>query len=148
MANEKFLIRPAQLTDCAEITRLAAELGYSSSPEEMRGRLERLADSSTDVVFVAATGQDTLAGWVHGHLAQFLESELRVEIAGLVVDAKTHRQGIGRALVAAVEKWAAERQVSGMVVRCRTTRPEAHLFYESLGYARYKTQVVFKKSLQ
>jgi hypothetical protein len=50
-------------------------------------------------------------------------------------------------LVERVEGWAVEHGVGQASVRCRTTRAEAHRFYESLGYSKVKTQIVFRKSL-
>jgi len=140
-------IRSANEEDCGEIARLASQLGYPTSGEVMRLRLRRLLASPSDAVFVAESADCGLAGWIHGALSQFLESEQRVEIGGLVVDERFHRQGVGRGLVERVEDWAVERGVMQAVVRCRTTRAEAHRFYESLGYDQAKTQIVFRKQL-
>jgi GNAT superfamily N-acetyltransferase len=107
-----------------------------------------LLTSTGDVVFVAEASDGAgLLGWIQGSLSQYLESDYRVEIAGLIVDGRFHRNGIGRALVDRVERWAIERGASQTSVRCRTTRPKAHKFYENLGYARTKTQIAFRKSL-
>lgn len=143
----RFSIRCAREQDDVELARLAGELGYPVSAEMMRARLQRLLDSSSDAVFIAASADGSLAGWIHGALSQYLESDFRVEIAGLVVDARWRRQGAGRALVGRVEQWAREHGAVQSSVRCRTTRPGAHLFYKSLGYAESKTQIVFRKSL-
>lgn len=140
-----YSVRRAVEQDGAEIARLAGQLGYPCTPEAMASRLRRLRRSRRDAVFVA--GQDgELAGWIHGMLSQYLESDFRVEIAGLVVDKRFQRLGIGRALVAIVEKWGLSSGAVQSVVRCRTTRPAAHRFYESLGYNRSKKQIVFRKS--
>jgi len=141
------LIRLAQEEDCAEIARLAEQLGYPASADAMRSRLRRLLASPGDVVFVAESGKGGLSGWIHGTLSQFLESDNRAEIAGLVVDEQHHRKGIGRHLVKHVEGWALQQGVTQTVVRCRTTRPDSHQFYESLGYKQTKTQIVFKRTL-
>src|SRR5260370_1333096 len=106
----------------------------------MRMRLQRLIAKADD-------DGGELIGWIHASLSQYLESDYRLEIAGLIVDDRFHRNGIGRELVKRVEGWAAERGVAQASVRCRTTRPESHLFYESLGYTRAKTQVAFRKLL-
>ncbi len=83
-----------------------------------------------------------------GQLCQAIWSRIIVlEIAGLIVDDRLHRHGIGRDLVARVEGWAVERGAIQSSVRCRTSRPEAHMFYGSLGYVQAKTQVVFRKPL-
>jgi len=142
-----YLIRKAEERDCEGIARLTSQLGYPVSGEVMRPRLRRLLASSSDVVFVAEAAQGGLVGWIHGVLSQFLESDYRAEIGGVVVDDRFHRQGAGRGLVQRVENWAVEHGVRCATVRCRTTRPEAHFFYESLEYKQTKTQIVFRKSL-
>ena len=143
----RYSIRKAREEDCAEVAQLASQLGYPASDDAMRIRIRRLLASSSDVVFVAEAADGGLVGWIHGVLSQFLESDIRVEIAGLVVDERCHRRGVGRDLVTQVEDWAVESGVGQASVRCRTTRSEAHRFYQSLGYAQAKTQIVFRKSL-
>jgi GNAT superfamily N-acetyltransferase len=142
-----YSIRQARETDSAEIARLASQLGYPASEGAIRKRLQRLITSSSDVVFIAESAGSGLVGWIHGVLSQFLESDYRVEIAGLVVDERFQRRGVGRNLVTRVESWAVEHGVEQASVRCRTTRAEAHRFYENLGYSQAKTQIVFRKSL-
>jgi len=144
----RYSIRRAEEQDCAEVTRLASQLGYPVSVDVMRLRLQRLLNGSGDIVFVAEAGDgDGLAGWIQGSLSQYLESDYRVEIAGLIVDDRFHRRGIGRDLVKRVESWAIEQGATQSSVRCRTTRPEAHTFYGGLGYVQTKTQIVFRKPL-
>jgi ribosomal protein S18 acetylase RimI-like enzyme len=143
----RYSIRRAREQDSAELARLAGQLGYPASGKKLRKRLQRLMASASDVVFVAASANGGLVGWVHGVLSQFLESDYRVEVAGLVVDERFHRRGIGRDLLRQVEAWAREHGAEQASVRCRTTREEAHQFYESLGYNETKTQIVFRKSL-
>jgi GNAT superfamily N-acetyltransferase len=141
-----FHIRTGREQDCSGFARLATQLGYPVSSETMRARLQRLLASLADVVFVAQTVDGELVGWIHGVLSQFLESDRRVEIGGLVVDERYQRRGIGRELVDRVEAWAVEHGVAQALVRCQTRRAEAHAFYANLGYSQAKTQIVFRKS--
>ena len=143
----RYSIRNAREQDCAELARLASQLGYPASSDTTKLRLHRLLRSPNDMVFVAESADGSLVGWIHGVLSQLLESDYRVEIGGLIVDERFHRQGVGRDLVAKVESWAIERGVVQASVRCNTTRTGAHSFYESLGFDRAKTQIVFRKSL-
>lgn len=143
----RYSLRQAREQDCAEIARLAGQLGYPASSETMRSRLQRLCASASDAVFVAESVEGELVGWIHGTLSQCLESDYRLEITGLVVDERFHRQGVGRELVGHVEAWAVQHGAGQVSVRSRTTRPEAHRFYERLGYRQAKTQIVFRKSL-
>jgi GNAT superfamily N-acetyltransferase len=140
-----YSIRQAREQDDAEIARLAGQLGYPASADVIRRRLQRLLGSSSDIVFAAETSDGGLAGWIHGVLSQFLESDYRLEIAGLVVDERFRCKGVGRDLVKRVEQWAVEHGVAQASVRCRATRSEAHRFYESLGYSEAKRQIVFRK---
>lgn len=140
-------IRLAREEDGLEITRLADQLGYPSSSNEMRRRLQRLLASPNDLVLVAEVHPGVLVGWVHAFLSQLLESDYRVEIGGLVVDQEFRRGGVGRELVHRVEQWASGRGVAHVSVRCRTTRADAHRFYENLGFSPAKTQTVFRKTL-
>src|SRR6516225_12473545 len=130
----RYSVREAREQDHGEIARLAKQLGYPASDEAMRTRICRLLASPNDAVFVAESDEGGLVGWIHGVLSQFLESEFRVELAGLVVDERFHRRGVGRDLVKQVESWAVERGVEQSSVRCQTMRTDAHRFYENLGY--------------
>lgn len=141
------MIRPAELRDASEIARLSDVLGYPEEADVIRRRLERLLGSKTNAVFVAEDGAGELSGWIHGYLSQLIESEYRVEIGGLVVDARARRQGLGRQLVERLEVWAREQGVAELSVRCRDDRSEAHLFYDHLGFSLTKTQKVFRKRL-
>lgn len=138
-------IRQANERDAAEIARLSVQLGYSTSADEVRQRLQKLLSSSKDLVLIAESTEGEVNGWIHGFLSQLLESDFRVEIGGLIVDEKFQREGIGRKLVNQIEKWGVDCGAIQISVRCNTKRLEAHKFYESLGYSAAKTQVAFRK---
>jgi GNAT superfamily N-acetyltransferase len=140
-------IRPALPTDAAEIARLAAELGYPASPEEMMTRLSALLLRPEHFIGVATLDDAHLLGWIAAEHRLPLEYGERVELVGLVVDSAARRGGVGKALVAAAEQWAAGRGQSTIYVRSNATRTESHPFYESLGYTRQKTQHFYIKHL-
>jgi GNAT superfamily N-acetyltransferase len=140
------MIRPAREQDAASIARLATQLGYPVSEDEIKSRLRRLLANSNDIVLVAESNA-LLAGWIHGVVSQLLESDLRIEIGGLVVDENFRRQGIGCDLVHLVEQWALEKGIKQISVRCNSKRLEAHQFYQKLGYRSAKTQTAFRKQL-
>jgi GNAT superfamily N-acetyltransferase len=140
-------IRQAREEDCGEIARLATQLGYPTSNDEIQRRLQRLLADPNNLVLVAESSDGLLAGWSHAFLSQLLESDYRVEIGGLVVDKNFQRHGVGRELIRRIEQWAAEHEIGQISVRCKTTRLEAHQFYENLGYRAAKTQTAFRKSL-
>jgi GNAT superfamily N-acetyltransferase len=132
--------------DANEIARLCTQLSYPISDDAMRVRLDRLLSSPIHTVWVAQNG-DRLMGWITGEARVTLETGDRVEITGLVVDSTARRTGVGRLLVASVERWAKSRQCTQVVVRSNVSRSESHPFYENLGYARTKTQHAYRKVL-
>ena len=139
-------IRPARSTDAEAIAALATELGYPTSREQMLARLEVL--NQRDSCFVAvAEVSSTVAGWVAAERRLLLESGERAELVGLVVGVHARRAGIGKALVIAAEQWASGQGLQAISVRSNVLRPEAHPFYESLGYVRAKTQHAYTKRL-
>ena len=138
--------RPAA-ADAARIAELSGVLGYPVDARDMSERLAHLLARNDNAVFVA---EDALGvvGWIHGAEHELLEVGRRCEILGLVVDPSVRRGGAGRALMFAIEQWAASRGVPQMSVRSNIARVESHPFYERLGYTRVKTQHSYRKSLK
>ena len=108
-------------------------------------RLQAILGSAADLLIVGTVPAGGLVGWLQAHAAQVVESGFRVEITGLVVDPAFRRQGAGRSLVAAAERWAESLSAKAVVVRSNAKRVESHSFYAALGYAPTKTQVVYRK---
>jgi len=140
--------RLAEERDVAALARLAGELGYPSTPEQIR---ERFADSEAaphQATFVAVIDGNAVVGWIHLSEVRSLDAEPRAEITGLVVDSNHRSSGAGRLLVERGEDWARRRGLAVIGVRSNVIRERAHAFYERLGYAVMKTQKVFRKTLE
>jgi len=140
-------IRRAQITDAAEMARLAGELGYPMSSAEMTRRLAVLLPNERHYVAVVASG-DHLLAWMHVEHRFSLEGGDRSELMGLVVDSTVRRQGLGRALLDVAENWTLAQGMSSLTVRSNAARELSHPFYESLGYSRSKTQHVYEKMVK
>ena len=140
------VVRRAAPDDAPHVAALSRVLGYPVDPGVMSERLAHLAARDADAVFVAVD-RDRIVGWIHGSERELLEVGRQVEILGLVVDLTARRSGAGRALVDAVERWAASRGVAQVSVRSNVVRVESHPFYERLGYKRVKTQHSYRKAL-
>ena len=144
---DRLTIRTAVLGDSPGLAVLSGVLGYPVVEEALALRLGNLLTRNEDIVLVAEVAPGHVVGWLHGAQQELLESGRRCEILGLVVDAAYRGQGVGRQLVAAVEKWAATRGLEQIVVRSNVVRTESHPFYERLGYVRVKTQHAYRKGL-
>ena len=139
-------IRIACMEDAAEVARLCTELGYPVTFEEMTARMSVVISSGDRQVFVAE-GAHGLLGWVAVELRTTLETGRNAEIVGLVVDAGTHRSGIGRKLIATAEAWVRQHGLDRLMVRSNTARVASHPFYEGIGFVRRKSQHVYFKQL-
>ena len=144
--SAEITIRTATPSDATRLAELSTQLGYPANAGDLEERLARLVRREDTVVLVAELG-GTVVGWLHAAEAEILEYGRRCEILGLVVDAGTRRSGAGRSLVAAAERWGAERGLAQIAVRSNVTRAESHPFYEKLGYERWKTQHAYRKPL-
>ena len=123
-AGAKVTIRPMTAADADAAARLATQLGYPSTAEDVLRRFHAMAAVPESHVAVAVSDTGSVVGWIHVFGNRLLESEPDAEIGGLVVDESFRGRGAGTALVAAAEAWAHER-----------------------GYGVVKTQVKFRKTI-
>ncbi|MGA7161373.1 MAG: GNAT family N-acetyltransferase [Bacteroidota bacterium] len=138
-------IRDARSSDAGALAGLSGELGYPTTPSEMKGRLEVLLSKSNHGIFIAE--RETLLGWIHVSIVDTLESESFAEIRGLVVSESYRGSGIGTQLVATAENWADKNGCKRIRVRTNVIREEARAFYKKLGYISNKTQEIYDKIL-
>ena len=112
------------------------ELGYKTTPAEMRRRLRSILDDVNYRTLVAEV-DGKVCGMI-GTLAyaSYEHNDPSGRILALVTLANARRRGIGRALIASAEKAFAQKAVTRVSLDTRLTRKDAHKFYESLGYER------------
>ena len=139
-------LRKARVEDASEIARLAGELGYATPTDAMRERLTILV-SHPDHRVAVAERDGVLLGWIATEYRRMLESGERVEIVGLVVDARARGSGVGRMLVKDAEEWARQFGFDAICVRSNVLRDASHPFYERMGYVLRKTQHFYVKVL-
>lgn len=137
-------IRPATPADIPKLADLTTQLGYPSSPEEVAARLRDLASRPEDAVLVAEVEGEAV-GWIHVSGLYSLEMDPCAIIQGLVIDESRRGGGIGAALVEAASEWAAGHGFRTLRVRSNAIRERTHAFYERLGFARTKSQIVFAR---
>ena len=130
------MIRDAKLTDAPALAALMCELGYKTTPAEMRRRLKSILDDVNYRTLVAEV-DGKVCGMI-GTLAyaSYEHNDPSGRILALVTLANARRRGIGRALIASAEKAFAQKAVTRVSLDTRLTRKDAHKFYESLGYER------------
>jgi len=127
------LIRRATLDDAPSVASLLGELGYPSTEAEARERLCAAAGSTEVLVAEAET---RVVGLIAVQSAPYFpDGSTVMRITALVIAETERRRGIGRELIEAATRLAAQQNCSAVELTTAERRAEAHSFYESLGFA-------------
>ena len=146
--NLAIIVRLARLEDAETLAKLADQLGYPSTVEQVRKRFEVLSEKSDENAIFVAEADGKILGWVHAHIYNLLVDDPETEIGGLVVDETARGQHIGEKLMQAAEAWTLEKGCSSVYLRSNVIRTRAHEFYKRLGYTIIKSQYAFRKVLK
>lgn len=136
------VIRAATIDDADSIARLVSDLGYRTSANQMRHRLEAIGHDG-DYDTLVAFHHSEVVGFIGTRLGRLYENDEQYgQIMALAVAANHQRCGIGRMLILAAELSLVERGARVLVVTSGNHRADAHAFYEHCGYTftgrRYK----------
>jgi ribosomal protein S18 acetylase RimI-like enzyme len=136
MSDTGWWIRDAELNDAPELAVLMCELGYQTDRTEMETRLALILLNPAYKTFVAI--MDGSVCGIIGTLTNpsYEHNDASGRILALVTSSTARRRGIGRALIATVEKDFAQRGIRRVSLDTRLTREDAHKFYQLLGYER------------
>jgi GNAT superfamily N-acetyltransferase len=142
-------IRRLTVEDAEAAAELCSQLGYPTSPGDLRERIEEMSRAADRVAFAAvADGQDgQIVGWIDAAMERHLQSPASAVIGGLVVREDMRGMGVGKRLCLEVEEWARSKSIPLVRVRSQIKREDAHRFYLRDGYRKVKTSLVFEKLL-
>lgn len=140
-------IRSVCANDAESLAELCVQLGYASTAEQLRGRLQRIETDANHAIFIAEIETGEIIGFIDLDMRCLAIKDAAVEVCGLVVDQNVRGRGCGRALLQKAEDWAVSMGARDITLRSNVVRKEAHAFYESCGYEIYKQQMAFQKSL-
>jgi GNAT superfamily N-acetyltransferase len=125
-------IRDARPDDAAAVADLLGQLGSATEALAVERRLERLRIVGDRVVVAEVDG--AVAGLAHLQVGPTIEYERpAAKLAALVVDEPRRGQGVGRALVEAIELEARSRGCELLYLTTSERRDDAHAFYERMG---------------
>lgn len=130
------VIREAQDKDLPELARLMDQLGYPTSPDEMRLRFVQVK-ASADYLTLIAEDKGRVVGMIGMHRGwQYAQNGPMVRILALVVDGGHRYHGIGHLLLQHAEIWAEEIGAAVVALNSgnRVERLNAHRFYRRRGY--------------
>lgn len=127
-------IRPARRGDASRLADLVSQLGYPVGTDRMLERLDAVGQQPFAATLVAEI-QDAVAGFVGVRREPLYEADApAARITALVVDTEHRRRGVGEALVARAEAWAADHGCGSVVLTSANHRAGAHAFYRRMGY--------------
>jgi GNAT superfamily N-acetyltransferase len=140
-------IREITVADAAAVAELSCQLGYDSTVDEMKQRIEAVLPLPPGhAIFVACLG-DEVIGWGETEIVRHIQTPPHALLTGLVVKDGVRSMGVGSRLCAEVEAWARQQGAAVVRVTSRMTRERAHRFYLREGYTLTKTSAVFEKAL-
>ena len=140
-----FQIRECKMEDASAVHNLnSAELGYEYAIDSTKAKLKCLLKSKKDQIFVA-TVDGVVVGYVHACDYDLIYAPHLKNIMGIAVLSEYKQQGIGKALLTEIEKWAKSTGAAGVRLASGETRKGAHEFYRRCGYHSVRSQLNFKK---
>jgi GNAT superfamily N-acetyltransferase len=125
--------RDADPTDADWIAGLLSEEGYPAGGSDIVRRLERFAELGSRVRVAEQDG--TPLGFVAVHLFPRFEHDDRLaRVIAMAVDPAVRSRGIGRALLADVDRLAAESGCAFVEVTAGHHRQDARRLFEAAGF--------------
>lgn len=147
---EKVRIRRAVAEDRDEWRRLRAALWPEDSSEVHTAEMQGYLRDESAVAYVVARPAGGLAGFVEVTIrphADGCDSSPVGYIEGWYVDADVRRQGLGRRLVRAAERWARERGCREMGSDCLLDNEGSRRAHIALGYEERERLIHFRRWL-
>ena len=145
------MIRNCQITDSPAIQKLnKKELGYNYPLDQTTNNLANILNDPQHhwlLVFMDDKSQDinqrisscwTLWNHLFGLYVQYSRLSIRFFLS---------KKGISRQLMQTIEKTAQSLGIKEIRLNSSTSRPNAHQFYENIGYTSHKIQKRFGKKL-
>jgi GNAT superfamily N-acetyltransferase len=146
MQKVEVTVRDAQINDVCDLAELMGVLGYPTTEEQMRYRLDKILSDSSFRTFVAEDA-NRVVGFIGVQRSVVYEMDGEfLQVCAISVLPAYQKSGIGRRLMEAAEAWARECGCIKVTLTSGNQRVHtAHPFYRKLGYE--QTGVRFVKTL-
>lgn len=143
------MIRKAIREDAKVILKIVEEeLGYDATIELVEKQIDKFADNANHQILVYQSEEGhQVAGFIEFELYESVYVEGAFNVLNVAVASTFQGQGIGRALMQALEDYACSKNGKILRLNSGSHRHQAHHFYESLGYDGSKVQKRFIKYL-
>ncbi|MGV3009806.1 GNAT family N-acetyltransferase [Streptococcus thoraltensis] len=143
------MLRSLTMADMPAIREInAISLGYPVTLELTQRQFKKMSKSPEHLLIgFEDDSSHQIVGYIHAEVYESLYSESGLNILALSVLPDCQGQGIGKALILALEKQAKEQGFSFIRLNSASHREEAHAFYRKMNYNGDKTQLRFIKEL-
>jgi GNAT superfamily N-acetyltransferase len=130
------MTRDATAADAQELARLLTQLGYPTTPARVTATLPAATGDRGGVIVVEAEDGRLTAFAAYQIVYFFEDAAPRCRVTALAVDEHARRTGIGRSILAEVERRARSRGCTEIEVASsrRAERDAAHKFYPAVGF--------------
>lgn len=143
------IIREMVADDISELAQLYKQFwNEDSCIETMYSQFDRLCESGTHVLLSAVVNErliGSVMGVICGELYGGCEPFMVLE--NMIVDSNYRNKGVGKALIAELEKIATNKRCTQIILVTENNRIDACSFYEAAGYTP-NTYKGFKKKLK
>jgi len=143
-------VRAYRDSDWSEWLRMSCALFPEHSEEELEDGMREHRSRSDAEVFVAEDGKGILFGFVEVGARSYADgcgSSPVGYIEAWYVDPSMRRHGVGRALLAAAERWARERGYREMASDALLDNDVSHAAHRHSGYEEVERSVKFRKTI-
>lgn len=141
------MIRNATPEDASVLHFLCQEvLGYACSLETIKTQLEKLHKQEEHLLWVFEK-EEKVVGFLQAQEYENVYLGSGLLLHTLVVSPLQQKEGIGKAMMQALENFAKSKNLSFVRLHSGEEREKAHLFYASLAYVCEKKQKKFMKYL-
>lgn len=144
--RQQATLRPMEPGDLEAVGRLLGQLGYALEADEVARRFAAVTAAEGHRVLVAEQA-GRVVGLLHVFARPALEKPPEAVVQALVVDDAARGAGLGRLLMQAAERWAAEQGFASVALGTHVAREDAKAFYARLGYAPTATAELLRKML-
>ena len=138
--NPEFVVRRADAGDIEALARLLTDLfsieaDFRPEPERQRRGLRAMLDAPDQRCVLVAERDGAVIGMVTGQLViSTAEGAPSALVEDMVVDPARRGQGVGRALLNAIEAWAGDRGATRMQLLADRENAPALAFYQRMGW--------------
>lgn len=143
------IVRKMMAGDIPELAQLYKQFwDEDSCLDQMYKQFDKVTQAGTHIL-LCAVENGRLIGSVMGVVCEELYGDCRpfLVLENMIADKNSRNKGIGKALIAELEKIAAEKNCTQIILITETARIDACKFYESAGY-KPDTHKGFKKKLK